>query len=161
MKNHDHIQQASSAMERPLSAQSVLHRTGRRVERALPQGISGLGGIGKTQTALEYAYRYGGEYDAVCWVRADSTIALVSSFTELAHLLNLSEQDERDQNVIVRAVLRWFQLHEKWLLIFDNIEDFLVAEPFLPKAGQGHIVFTTRARALAGIAQFLEVRKMG
>src|SRR5258706_1525052 len=131
------------------------------VALAHPQGISGLGGIGKTQTALEYAYRYGGEYDAVCWVRADSTIALVSSFTELAHLLNLSEQDERDQNVIVRAVLRWFQLHEKWLLIFDNIEDFLVAEPFLPKAGQGHIVFTTRARALAGIAQFLEVRKMG
>ena len=128
---------------------------------AHPQGISGLGGIGKTQTALEYAYRYGGEYDAVCWVRADSTIALVSSFMELAHLLDLPEQDERDQSIIVRAVLLWFQLHDRWLLIFDNIEDLLVVEPFLPKAGQGHTVFTTRARALAAIAQFLEVEKMG
>ena len=35
-----------------------------------PQGISGLGGIGKTQTALENAYRYHSEYNAVFWVRA-------------------------------------------------------------------------------------------
>src|SRR5438034_3540430 len=131
------------------------------VALAHPQGISGLGGIGKTQTALEYAYRHRGEYDAVCWVRADSTMALLSSFMELAHLLDLPEQDERNQNVIVRAVLRWFQLHNKWLLIFDNIENLLVAEPFLPKTGQGHLIFTTRARALAAIAQFLEVEKMG
>lgn len=39
-----------------------------------PQGISGLGGIGKTQTAFEYAYRYGAEYHAVLWVRADTTL---------------------------------------------------------------------------------------
>ncbi len=44
-----------------------------------PQGISGLGGIGKTQMALEYAYRYGAEYDAVLWVRADTALALTSS----------------------------------------------------------------------------------
>jgi hypothetical protein len=47
-----------------------------------PQGISGLGGIGKTQTALEYAYRYHSEYNAVFWVRADSVASLISSLVE-------------------------------------------------------------------------------
>src|SRR5579883_1863558 len=54
-----------------------------------PQAITGLGGIGKTQMALEYAYRYGSKYTAVLWVRADSQIGLFASFTRLAHVLNL------------------------------------------------------------------------
>src|SRR2546425_7652318 len=82
-----------------------------------PQGISGLGGIGKTQTALEYAYRYRADYDAVFWVRADSLAELTSSFVELAYLLNVPERNERDQNLIVEAVLRWLHLHGGWLLI--------------------------------------------
>jgi tetratricopeptide (TPR) repeat protein len=125
-----------------------------------PQGISGLGGIGKTQTALEYAYHYGAEYHAVCWVRANSTAALIASFVDLAHLLEIPERSERDQHLIVEAVLRWLHHHRGWLLIFDNMDDLSVAEPFLPKAGAGHIVFTTRAHALGGIAQCLEVQQM-
>src|SRR5579863_4277788 len=46
--------------------------------------ISGLGGIGKTQTALEYAYRYAYEYEAVLWVGADSRETLISDFAKLA-----------------------------------------------------------------------------
>jgi tetratricopeptide (TPR) repeat protein len=125
-----------------------------------PQGITGLGGIGKTQMALEYAYRYGAEYSAVLWIRADSSAGLVSSFVELAHVLELPERNEQDQNIIVEAVQRWFRLHTGWLLIFDNMNDLLVAEPFLPKAGPGHLLFTTRAHALDGIAQRLEVQQM-
>src|SRR5436305_11917331 len=82
------------------------------------QGISGLGGIGKTQTALEYAYRYGAEYDAVFWVRADSRSALIASLVELAHVLKLAQRDEPDQQIIVEAVLRWLHLHPNWLLIY-------------------------------------------
>jgi hypothetical protein len=125
-----------------------------------PQGISGLGGIGKTQAALEYAYRYCTEYDAVFWVRAHSTITLTSSFVDLAHLLSLPERNERDQHVIVNAVLNWLRSHTGWLLIFDNMDDLSVAEPFLPKAGPGHILFTTRIHALGEIARCLEVQKM-
>src|SRR5215470_2414641 len=86
---------------------SQLHRT-LHAENAValshPQGISGLGGIGKTQTALEYAYRYRAEYDAVFWVRADSVASLTSSLVELAHVLQLPERDEKDQEIIVQAV---------------------------------------------------------
>src|SRR5215470_19147399 len=86
---------------------SQLHRTlhtENTVALSHPQGISGLGGIGKTQTALEYAYRYRTDYSAVFWVRADSTTALTSSLVELARVLELPERNEQDQDIIVQAV---------------------------------------------------------
>lgn len=125
-----------------------------------PQGISGLGGIGKTQTALEYAYRYRTSYNAVFWIRADSIMSLTASMVELASLLALPEGYEQDQNVIVQAVLRWLRQHSGWLLIYDNIDELSIAEPFLPKAGPGHLLLTTRAQALGGIAQRLDIQKM-
>jgi transcriptional regulator with XRE-family HTH domain len=71
-----------------------------------PQAISGLGGVGKTQTAVEYAYRYQSHYQAVLWVKADSRELLIADIVNLARLLNLAEQDEQDQNRAVAAVKR-------------------------------------------------------
>jgi hypothetical protein len=66
---------------------NLLHR-GLRLEQQVallqPQGIMGLGGIGKTQTGVEYAYSHREQYDAVLWVRADSETSLISSMFELA-----------------------------------------------------------------------------
>lgn len=125
-----------------------------------PQGITGLGGIGKTQTVLEYAYRYWEEYDAVFWVRADSLITLTSSMVNMARILELPERNEQDQTVIVQAVLRWLRQHSNWLLIYDNIDNLSLVEPFLPQAGPGHLLFTTRSHALGGLAQSLDIQQM-
>jgi len=125
-----------------------------------PQSISGLGGIGKTQTALEFAYRYQREYRAVLWARADSSAVLTSDFVSIAHLLNVPEKDEQDQNRIVEAVMRWLRINSHWLLILDNVEDVAVAAPFIPLASRGHILLTTRTQALGGIAQHIKVQKM-
>src|SRR5438552_18194425 len=95
-----------------------------------PQGISGLGGIGKTQTAIEYAYRYQLEYQAVFWVSADSPVTLTSGFVTIAHLLQLPERNEADQRRIVEAVMRWLRIHSHWLLILDNVEDVAVVDSF-------------------------------
>ncbi len=125
-----------------------------------PQGISGLGGIGKTQIALEYAYRYHADYQGVLWVRADSHSVLVSEFVTIAQLLNLPEKDERDQNRVVQAVMHWLRSNTAWLLIFDNADDGAVVSEFLPTAHRGHILLTTRSRAMRQIAQPVEVEKM-
>jgi hypothetical protein len=87
-------------------------------------------------------------------------MSLTSSLVGLASVLQLPEGNEKDQDIIVQAVLRWLRLHPDWLLIYDSIDDLSIAEPFLPKAGPGHLLFTTRAHALGGLAQLLDVQKM-
>lgn len=82
-----------------------------------PQAISGLGGVGKTQTAVEYAYRHRDKYQAVLWTRADSREALISGFVALAGLLNLPEKGAQDQNLAVAAVRRWLEGNAGWLLV--------------------------------------------
>src|SRR4051812_47911506 len=62
-----------------------------------PQAISGLGGVGKTQAAVEYAYRYREEYTAVFWARAHSRNSLTNDFAEIARLLNLPQRDASDE----------------------------------------------------------------
>ncbi len=110
------------------------------VALAQPQAISGLGGIGKTQTAVEYAYRYCDSYDVVLWARADSPELLISDFLLIAALLNLPQRNEQDQSVIVKAVLRWFDTHERWLLILDNADQLEMISEFIPSAGKGHVL---------------------
>src|SRR5205823_2904680 len=114
-----------------------LHDTliaGKTAALTQPQAISGLGGIGKTQTAVEYAYRYGSEYQAVLWAKADSREVLVSDFVGIADLLNLPEKSEQDQNRVVNAVKRWLQANKDWLLILDNADDLAIVSDFLPSA---------------------------
>src|SRR5215472_964271 len=122
--------------------------------------LSGLGGIGKTQTAIEYAYRYGDEYSAVFWVRADSRETLVADYVAIARLLSLSGQDAQDQMLIVAAVKGWLEQHAGWLLILDNADELSLLTDFLPVRGQGYLLLTTRAQATGKLAQSLSVEKM-
>ena len=127
------------------------------MDLAQPQAISGLGGIGKTQIALEYTYRYAQEYSAVFWVRADSRDTLVVGFLEMAQALNLLEQDERDQTAMVTAVKAWLSQHSGWLLILDNADELTLLPEFLPAPMRGHLLLTTRTQAPGGLAHRIEI----
>jgi tetratricopeptide (TPR) repeat protein len=124
------------------------------------QTLNGLGGIGKTQIALEYAYRYTQEYQAIFWVAADPQGDLLADFVSIAQFLHLPEKDEPNQSLIVEAIKQWFQQHEGWLLLFDNVEDVTAVNALRPAAGKGHILITTRAQATGTIAIPCEVEPM-
>ena len=79
--------------------------------------ISGLGGIGKTQTAVEYAYRHREAYQAVLWTQADTKTNLNNSYQAIADLLELPGRDDPEQ--VISAVKRWLETESGWLLVFD------------------------------------------
>ncbi len=119
--------------------------------------LHGLGGIGKTQVALEYAYQYGQRYQAVFWIEAETVETLQASFLQLANILELPERLQEKQEQIVAAVQRWLSTHPNWLLIWDNVEDNERLIPFLSYNQQGKMLFTTRLQTLGAIALSLEI----
>jgi hypothetical protein len=115
---------------------------------AAPQALVGLGGLGKTQTAAEYAYRYRSEYQAVLWARADKEENLRAGFQSLIRLLNLPEQEDP-----VETMQTWFTANTGWLLILDNADDLSLMARFFPRSPRGHVLVTTRAIASGNVAR--------
>ena len=124
---------------------------------AVTQAISGLGGVGKSQLALEYAYRHDSMYDVVWWLRAEEPATLSSDFADLAIPLELPEQTATDRGVIEEAVLRWLDSHERWLLIFDNASAPDEIRRYIPKSATGHVIITSRNQAWRSLANPLPV----
>src|SRR5450755_3054420 len=133
-----------------------------RVALTQPLAIKGLGGIGKTQTAIEYAYRYRDLYPNTFWVNAATEETLLSSFEAVAETLPaFPGKYEKDQRKLVEAVKQWLEQREnRWLLIFDNADDPSLVSHFLPQGSNGSILLTTRANALAPLAESIELEVM-
>jgi tetratricopeptide (TPR) repeat protein len=111
---------------------------------AITQAIAGLGGVGKTSLAVEYAYRQRGAFEVVWWVRAEEPATLTSDFTALAGALNLPEQAQTDPALVVAALHRWLADHGRWLLVFDNVTRPEDVTALLPPAGGGQVLVTSR-----------------
>jgi hypothetical protein len=125
-----------------------------------PLAISGLGGIGKSQVAIEYAYRYRDYYQYIFWVGAATQDTITADFVTIAQLLQLPVSNQQDQNITVTAVKHWLTTHAQWLLILDNADELALLSDVLPMEGTGHILLTTRARATGSAIQSIEVEKM-
>ncbi len=111
--------------------------------------LSGLGGVGKTRLALEYAWRRGGGYHALFMIGADSPQAIDRNLAALSGpaLLNLPEKDQPDEGRQKDAALAWLNHHPGWLLILDNADDEAAAqavEALCPRLSGGHILVTSR-----------------
>jgi tetratricopeptide (TPR) repeat protein len=111
---------------------------------AVTQAIGGLGGVGKTQLAIEYAYRFASDYSLVWWVRAETAAIADNDYAKLAVKLSLPEKDLADQPKIVEAVREWLEHHADWLLILDNVESESDCDRFRPRSNTGHILITSR-----------------
>ncbi len=121
----------------------------------LAQALYGMGGVGKTQVALEYAHRFKADYDLVWWIPAERTDQISVSLAALARRLDL----QVSENVMeaADAALEALRLTTgRWLLVYDNADSPKELEHHLP-TGSGHVIITSRNQAWTHEAEPLEV----
>jgi hypothetical protein len=119
--------------------------------------LHGMGGIGKTQTAIEYAHRYADGYDLVWWVSAEQAALISDQFTRLGEELGLPPL--ADPAAMLGVVHRVLRARDRWLLIFDNAEDAHETGPLLP-GGPGHVLITTRRSGFRALGEVLDLETL-
>ena len=122
----------------------------------LPVGaVHGLGGVGKTQLALEYAHRFRSDYDVIWWVPAEQPVTAGAALAALASRLGI--HTAADQAETVAALFDRLRERRRWLLVYDNAEqpDQLIG--LLPPGGVGHVLVTSRWPAWSSHATSLRL----
>jgi tetratricopeptide (TPR) repeat protein len=117
--------------------------------------LHGMGGVGKTQIALEYAHRFSSQYDIIWWFDAEHVDQLPVHYTELAKRLGVAKPEAGSESN-AHALLQHLQTRGRWLLILDNAEQPDRVEPWLPE-GPGHVLITTRTPDWRGIAHQVDL----
>jgi TIR domain/Tetratricopeptide repeat/NB-ARC domain len=124
-------------------------------DKAVVQALEGLGGVGKTQLAIEYAHQFAGTYDLAWWVNSEQTGLIGEQFATLGTELGCVEAGA-DTAAVRAAVLRKLRELSRWLLVFDNATNPEDVRPWLPGGG-GHVLITSRERNWAEVAAQVEI----
>ena len=130
---------------------------------AITQIFSGLSGIGKTDTALEFCHIHINDYQTILWVNAEDEVNLSSSYSEIVRLLGLVITGSLNsfnlkQNIL--SVNNWLSNRSNWLLVWDNLQDANLLTQFLPFNHQGHVLVTTTCQSLLGYPYIIDLPKM-
>jgi tetratricopeptide (TPR) repeat protein len=113
------------------------------------QALHGLGGVGKSQLAVEYAHRHLGEYGLIWWVAAEQPLAVPGQLVALARRLGIPEAAEQAETI--QALWDELRQFDRWLLIFDNADDSRGLRPYWPPSN-GQVLVTSRNPAWASLA---------
>ncbi|KIF71238.1 cytochrome C [Streptomyces sp. AcH 505] len=124
----------------------------------LPHALHGMGGVGKSQIAIEYIYRHSHEYSVIWWIPAEHDSLILAALAELARSLGLDVGPQANTAVpAVREALRTGKPYENWLLVFDNAENIDAVRAYFPSGGSGKIIVTSRNREWERVATPLSV----
>ncbi|MFF9170993.1 MULTISPECIES: FxSxx-COOH system tetratricopeptide repeat protein [unclassified Streptomyces] len=131
----------------------------------LPNALHGLGGVGKSQLALEYIYTHQHDYKVICWIPAERESLILAALANLASQLGVAPigQDSAAApaaNTAVPAVLEALRTgapYDNWLLVFDNAEDIEKVRSYFPANGPGKVIVTSRNRGWERVATSLPV----
>ena len=137
-----------------------------RSERTSSYVLYGLGGVGKSQIAIEYSYRHHADFDIVYWLRADNYEMFLMSYAQLYNdpsfkaLSNLDLGDENNVEIIAMRIKSWFESCQDitWLLIVDNADKLetitdqkiKIIATLIPKGRGGCVLVTSRNRSANG-----------
>ncbi|GGP84412.1 FxSxx-COOH system tetratricopeptide repeat protein [Saccharothrix coeruleofusca] len=123
----------------------------------LPEALHGMGGVGKSQTVVEYIHRHASEYEVVWWIPAEHPAQITASLVELARRLGVATAGSADTAVpAVLEALRKGEPYKRWILVFDNADRPQDVRQFFP-TGTGHVVVTSRNSEWGGFARSVEV----
>ncbi|MFD3497421.1 FxSxx-COOH system tetratricopeptide repeat protein [Streptomyces sp. NPDC058678] len=145
------------SVEEQLSAQDTA--------AVLPHALHGLGGVGKSQLALEYIYTHQHDYKVICWIPAERESLILAALASLAAQLGVAPTGQDSlgapaANTAVPAVLEALRTgapYDNWLLVFDNAEDVEAVRNYFPTNGPGKVIVTSRNRAWERVATPLPV----
>jgi tetratricopeptide (TPR) repeat protein len=115
--------------------------------------VLGLGGVGKTRAAVEYAHTHRDTYSAVLFALADSPDALRRNLAQLTGALGLTGLETQPDEAREHAVVKWLNDHPGWLLILDNADSpdaMAQISALAGRLGQGHLLVTSRLGQVPG-----------
>lgn len=133
----------------------------RNAQQPVVLALSGLGGVGKSQIALEFTYRNMKDTGLVAWIRAESAASIETDFVALATALGLPQAGDADIRLVIAAVHGWLEGNDDWFLVLDNVEGPQTVQQYLPRELRGHVLLTTRHQGWGARARAIPVTPFG